>query len=278
MTGEAVFVFALIAVAAALMASNRVRFDVVALLVVVALILSGVLTVGEALAGFGSSVVILVACLLIVGEMLDRTGVARAVGDWILKKGGSNATRLLIVVMAGAALLGSVMSSTAIVAIFIPIVLRIAAETNLNASRMLIPMSYAALISGMLTLIASPPNLVVSEELKVAGYDGFGFFSFTPVGLAVLVVAIVYILFIGRRLLPDEAFPGDADDGRHGADGVGHIVGAVCECHAACRDDHQYGEHPLDRDIVKALLGLGVRLDAHDKESADERRDQATYH
>ena len=205
MTGEAVFVFALIAVAAALMASNRVRFDVVALLVVVALILSGVLTVGEALAGFGSSVVILVACLLIVGEMLDRTGVARAVGDWILKKGGSNETRLLIVVMAGAALLGSVMSSTAIVAIFIPIVLRIAAETNLNASRMLIPMSYAALISGMLTLIASPPNLVVSEELKVAGYDGFGFFSFTPVGLAVLVVAIVYILFIGRRLLPDES-------------------------------------------------------------------------
>lgn len=204
MTGEAGFVFALIAVAGGLMASNRVRFDIVALLVVLALMLSGVLSTGEALAGFGSSVVILVAALLVIGEMLDRTGVARAVGDWILKKGGSNETYLLILIMAGAGILGSVMSSTAVVAIFIPIVLRIAAETSLNSSRMLMPMSYAALISGMLTLIATTPNIVVHEELKASGFDGFGFFSFAPVGIAVLVVAIAYMLFIGRRLLPGE--------------------------------------------------------------------------
>ena len=85
------------------------------------------------------------------------------------------------------------MSPTAVVAIVVPIVLRIAAETNLNASRMLMPMSYAALISGMLTLIATTPNLVVHEELKYAGYEGFGFFSFAPVGLAVLVAAIDYL-------------------------------------------------------------------------------------
>ena len=205
MSAEVIFVFALIAVAGGLMASNRVRFDIVALLVVLALMLSGVLTAGEALAGFGSSVVIVVAALLVIGEMLDRTGVARAVGDWILKKGGSNETRLLILIMAAAGILGSVMSSTAIVAIFIPIVLRIAAETKLNASRMLMPMSYAALISGMLTLIATTPNIVVHEELKTSGFDGFGFFSFAPVGIVVLVVSIVYVLFIGRRLLPGEA-------------------------------------------------------------------------
>jgi di/tricarboxylate transporter len=205
MSGETIFVFALIAVAAVLMASNRVRFDIVALLVVLALMLSGVLSVGEALSGFGNPVVILVAGLLVVGEMLNRTGVAAAMGDYILKKGGSSETRLLIVIMAGAALLGAVMSSTAVVAIFIPIVLRVAAETGHNASRMLMPMSYAALISGMLTLIATTPNLIVSEELKYAGYEGFGFFSFAPVGLAVLVVAILYILLIGRRLLPRAA-------------------------------------------------------------------------
>ncbi|MDJ0893065.1 MAG: SLC13 family permease [Gammaproteobacteria bacterium] len=205
MTGEIIFVFAVIGVAAVLMASNRVRFDMVALLVVLALMLSGTLSVGEALSGFGSSVVILVAGLLVVGEMLDRTGVARAVGNVILKKGGTNETRLLVVIMIGAALLGSVMSSTAIVAIFIPIVLRVAAETNLNASRMLLPMSYAALISGMLTLIASPPNLVVSEELKAAGFSGFGFFSFTLLGMAVLAVSIFYMVLMGRRLLPEES-------------------------------------------------------------------------
>ena len=204
MSNETTFVFGLIAVAAGLMASNRIRFDTVALLVVLALMLSGVLTVGEALAGFGSPVVILVAGLLVVGEMLDRTGVANAIGDWVLKKGGSNETRLLIVIMVAAAMLGAVMSSTAVVAIFIPIVLRVAAETNVSASRMLMPVSYAALISGMLTLIATTPNLVVHEELKYAGYEGFGFFSFTLVGVAVLVVAVVYILLVGRRLLPSE--------------------------------------------------------------------------
>jgi di/tricarboxylate transporter len=118
MVSDTNFVFGLIAVAAALMASNKIRFDVVALLVVLALMLSGVLTVGEALSGFGSSVVILVAGLLVVGEMLGRTGVAAAIGDWILKKGGGNETRLLVVIMSAAAMLGAVMSSTAVVAIF----------------------------------------------------------------------------------------------------------------------------------------------------------------
>ncbi|MBT8134810.1 MAG: SLC13 family permease, partial [Gammaproteobacteria bacterium] len=211
MTNDAIIVFSIIAIAAALMASNRVRFDIVALLVVMALMLSGVLSIGEALAGFGSSVVAMVAGLLVIGEMLARTGVAQAVGDWILKKGGSNETRLLILIMLGAALLGAVMSSTAIVAIFIPIVLRIAAETGHNASRMLIPMSYAALISGMLTLIATTPNIVVHEELKEAGFSGFGFFSFAPVGLAVLVVAIIYILFIGRKMLSGDTDISAAD-------------------------------------------------------------------
>ncbi len=202
MSGETLFVFGLIVAAAVAMASNRIRYDIVALLVVVALMLSGVLTVGQSLAGFGSVVVILVAGLLVIGEMLARTGVASAVGDWILKKGGTSETRLLVVIMAAAALLGSVMSSTAIVAIFIPIVLRVAAEAKLHASRMLIPLSYTALISGMLTLIATSPNIVVNEELKGAGFEGFGFFGFTLIGLVVLVVAIVYFLLLGRRLLP----------------------------------------------------------------------------
>lgn len=212
MTPETVFVFALIGVAGALMASNRVRFDIVALLVVLALMLSGVLTVEESLAGFGSPVVALVAGLLVVGEMLSRTGVARLVGDGILKYGGANEARLLVMVMVGAALLGSVMSSTAVVALFIPIVLRIAAATRLNASRMLIPLSYASLISGMMTLIATTPNIIVHEQLKSAGFAGFGFFSFSPVGLAVLVVAIGYVLILGRRLLGKRE--GSSDESR----------------------------------------------------------------
>ena len=111
----------------------------------------------------------------------------------------------MALIMLRAGLLGSIMSSTAVVAIFIPIVLRIAAETKLNSSRLLMPMSYAALISGMLTLIATTPNIVVHEELKEAGFTGFGFFGFTVVGLAILVVAVAYMLLFGRRLLTAEA-------------------------------------------------------------------------
>lgn len=201
MTGETVFVFSLIGFAGALMASNRVRFDVVALFVVLALMLSGVLTVEEALSGFGSPVVALVAGLLVLGEMLSRTGVARVVGDWVLKHGGQSEARLIALVMGCAALLGAVMSSTAVVALFIPIVLRIAAETSLNSARMLIPLSYASLISGMMTLIATTPNIIMHEQLRTTGFDGYGFFSFTPVGLAVLLVCIIYILLVGRHVL-----------------------------------------------------------------------------
>ena len=159
---QAGFVFSLIITATVMMASNRVRYDMIALLVVLALMLSGVLTVAEALGGFGNSVVILIAGLLVIGEMLDRTGVARTVGDWILAKGGKNEVRLLTLIMLSSALLSAIMSSTAVVAIFIPVILRIASQTGLNPSKLLLPMSYAALVSGMLTLIATPPNLVIS--------------------------------------------------------------------------------------------------------------------
>ncbi len=212
MSADAQFVFALTAIAAAMMASNRVRFDLVAMIVVLALVLSGVQTPDQALSGFGSTVVIMVAGLLIIGEMLDRTGVARSVGDLILKKGGGDETRLLVLLMIGAAILGSVMSSTAIVAIFIPIIVRIASETGLAKSRLLLPMSYAALISGMLTLIATPPNLVVSDSLVESGFAPLGFFSFFPIGAAILMAAIAYFLLIGKRLLGE----GDVEDAMGG--------------------------------------------------------------
>ena len=159
MLSDTNIVFLLIAVTAALMASNKLRFDIIALLVVLVLMLTGILSAAEALSGFGSPVVMLVACLLVVGEMLDRTGVAAAIGNWILRKGGDSENRLYLVIMGSAGILGAVMSSTAVVAIFIPIILRIAREKGIRASSLLMPMSYAALISGMLTLIATTPNL-----------------------------------------------------------------------------------------------------------------------
>lgn len=204
MTADMLIVFSIVGVASVLFASGRVRLDVVALLVVLALVFSGILSVRESLAGFGDPVVILVAGLLVLGEALTRTGIAFSIGQWLTRIGGDGEVRMIVLLMLVSGVLGSVMSSTAIVAVFIPVVLNIAAKTNLNASRLLIPMSYAALISGMLTLIATTPNLVVSEELGGSGYESFNFFSFTPIGLGVLLAAIAFMALVGRFLLPGD--------------------------------------------------------------------------
>jgi di/tricarboxylate transporter len=158
--------------------------------------------------------VLLVAGLLVVGELLDRTGVVQSVGAWIIRAGGGSETRLLVLIMVSAALLSGVMSSTAVVAIFIPIVLKVAAKTKLNAKRMLMPMAYAAMISGMLTLIATAPNLVVSYELVESGYRPLGFFSFFPIGVVILIIGIVYVLLIGRRMLGGEGESEEKSAGR----------------------------------------------------------------
>ena len=202
MSGDMLFVFGLLLVTVILFVSDRVRLDVVAMSVILVLMLSGLLTPGEALAGFGDPVVLLIAGLFVVGEALYRTGVAFAVGDWLMRVAGTNELRLLVMLMLVVAGLSAFMSSTGAVAIFIPIVLSLAARAGISPSRLLLPIALASLMGGMLTLIGTPPNLVVSIQLEREGLDPFSFFSFTPIGLLVLAVGIGYMLVVGRHFLP----------------------------------------------------------------------------
>ena len=202
MTGEAIFVFGLLFVTIVLFISDRLRLDVVAIMVILALMLSGLLSPEEALAGFGDPVVLLIGGLFVIGEGLFRTGIAHAVGNWLMEVAGTNETRLMVLLMLVVAVLSAFMSSTGAVAIFIPIALSLAAKAGLSPSRLLMPMAIASLIGGMLTLIGTPPNLVVSTQLERAGLEPFGFFSFTPMGLLILLVGLGYVLTIGRAFLP----------------------------------------------------------------------------
>lgn len=179
---------------------NKPRMDVVALLVIVALPLTGVLSIEEAVAGFSDPSVLLIAALFVIGDGLVRTGIAYKLGDWMAHQAGSSETRLIVLLMLTVAGLGSVMSSTGVVAIFIPVVMSVAVRMNIPAARLMMPLSFAGLISGMLTLVATPPNLVVSSELIRQGLDGFHFFSFTPIGLVILFCGIGYMLFARRWL------------------------------------------------------------------------------
>ena len=209
MTDQMLLVFGILAGAVGLFAWGRPRADIVAILVVLALMVSRVLTPQESLAGFGDPVVILIAAIFIVSEALVNTGVAHRLGEVVLKAGGGHETRLIVLIMILAGGIGAFMSSSAIVAMFIPVVLAIAHKTGLNRKRLLMPLSVAALISGMMTLIASSPNMIIENTLRARGLAPLRFFSWTPFGLAGLATGIAFML-AGRRLLSPQRTAEDA--------------------------------------------------------------------
>jgi di/tricarboxylate transporter len=211
MSFELGIVLALLASAIVMFAIGKPRMDAVALLMLTALPLTGVLSMNEALAGFSDGNIVLIAALFVVGDGLVRTGIARRLGDWLTNTAGSDEGRLIVLLMVVVCGLGATMSSTAVTAIFIPVVLRISQRTGTSPSRLLMPLSAAALISGMTTLVATAPNLVVNSELvsfleRQGNEDttGFQFFSFTPFGLPILVLGIMYML-VARRWLSGDA-------------------------------------------------------------------------
>ena len=209
MTEQMLIVFGILAGAVVLFACGRPRVDIVAILVVLALMLSRVLTPQESLAGFGDPVVILIAAIFIVGEALVNTGIAHRLGEAVLEAGHGNEARLIVLIMMLAGGIGAFMSSSAVVAMFIPVVLTVANKTRLNRKRMLMPLSIAALTSGMMTLIASSPNMIVENTLRAHGVAPLGFFSWTPFGIAVLTAGIAFML-LGRRLLSKQTADDDA--------------------------------------------------------------------
>lgn len=205
MSQELIIVLLLLLAAIIAFMINKPRMDVVAVCALLALPVTGSVTLDQALAGFSDSSVLIVAVFFIIGDGLVRTGVAFRVGDWLVRQSKNSETRLIVLLMISVALLGSVMSSTGIVAIFIPIVLSIATKMKADTRRLMMPLSFAGLISGMLTLVSTAPNLVVAAQLQQAGYKSFEFFSFTPIGLIILFVGVFYMLFARRFLSKNSA-------------------------------------------------------------------------
>jgi len=203
MTYEAWIVLGILAIAIVLFVTELLRVDVVAIGVVIALTLTGILTPNEAISGFSNSAVIIIGALFVVGGAISQTGLAGMIGRRVLRIAGTNERKLTIVLFLAVALLSSFMSNTGTVAVLLPAVVILARTANISPSKLLIPMAYGSLVGGAMTLIGTPPNLIVSEVLMNAGYEPFTFFSFMPAGLVLVFVGIVYMLVIGRHLLPD---------------------------------------------------------------------------
>jgi di/tricarboxylate transporter len=184
---------------------DRLRVDVVALLVLLALILAGLITPTEAFAGFSSPAVITVWAIFIVSGGLFHTGVANIIADWLLQVTGNSVTRLTGVLMSTVGLMSGVMNNVGATAVLMPAVVNISRRMRINASRLLMPLAFGSLLGGMTTLIGTPPNILVSDALRVAGLEPFSLLDFTPVGLVALVGGIAYTVLLGRRLLPDRS-------------------------------------------------------------------------
>jgi di/tricarboxylate transporter len=211
MDREVVLVFFFLLATIALFVSDWLRLDVVALLSLLALSLSGILTPAEALAGFSDPIVVMIAGLFVVGGGLFRTGVASRMGFLLAGIAGTSRLRLTAVLMLSAGVLSGFLSSTGTVAVMLPVTVMLARNAQISPSKLLIPLAFASLLGGMLTLIGTPPNIVVSNQLQAEGLAPFGFFDFTPIGLLMLLLGVGFMLTIGSRLLPDRAPTGAAD-------------------------------------------------------------------
>ncbi len=194
---------AILLIALILFITEYIRLDLVALGVMVALMATNILTIEEGLAGFSNKAVISIGALFIVGGAVFQTGLAGAIAQRILGVARGDAIRLLIILMVAIAVMSAFISSTGVVALMLPAVASIARSLKTSTSKLMIPMAMGALFGGALTLIGTPPNLLASEALREAGLPPFDFFSFTPIGLVLLVVGVIYMVLIGRHLLPD---------------------------------------------------------------------------
>lgn len=191
--------------AVALFATERYRLDLIGFGALTLLLVSGILTVPEALAGFSDPSVHMIAGLFIVGAAVFETGLAERFGNLIERIGGQSQTRLLLSILLAASFLSAFLSSTGTVALMVPVVLSLARKAHLSPSKLMIPLAFATLLGGLLTLIATAPNLVVSTALESAGYAPFAFFDFTGPGLCLVAGGIAFLLTLGPKLLPDRA-------------------------------------------------------------------------
>lgn len=193
---------------------GKIRADIVALCALTALILLGILTPEEALAGFSSTVIIMMVGLFVVGGAILQTGLAKAVSQKIMKLAAGSDTRMFLLVVIVTSAIGAFVSNTGTVALMMPIVVSMAVQSGTQPARLLMPLAFASSMGGMLTLIGTPPNLVIQDALTAAGYEPLGFFSFFPVGVICIVTGIVVMLPLSKKFLYKKKGSGKHNSGR----------------------------------------------------------------
>jgi len=205
MTLDIAFVLGILAISLVLFISEVIRMDLVALLVLGALAISGLVTADQAFDGFSNGAVITVWAMFILSEGITRTGIADIIGRQVMRLGGRREFTMIVVIMITGAVLSAFMNNIGVAALMLPVVVQVARRTRIPASRLLMPLAYSTLLGGLMTLIGTPPNLLISASLARFGYEPFKLFDFTPLGGAVMVIGVLFVALFGRFLLPKQA-------------------------------------------------------------------------
>lgn len=272
MNGPMILTFVILTLTILVFILDVFRVDVVALLALLALVLTGLITSEQALAGFANSTVVTIAGLFVVGGALFRTGVADWLGDQLLRLAGSSEARLLIVLMLGTAALSGFLSNTGTVAVLLPAVVAAAWRIRSAPSRLLLPMAFAAQVGGLLTLIGTPPNIVVTNTLRSAGQRPFGFFEFSLIGLPLVAVVTAYMLVAGRRWLPHREMEGRAEP----ALSAGELADAYQLEKSLFRLRARRGSPLAGKTLAESRLGRDYGVTVLRVERAGEGRERAS--
>jgi di/tricarboxylate transporter len=199
---EIVLVLIILAVAVTLFATEWIRMDLVSLMVLLALGLTGLVSVEEAFSGFSNPAVITVAAMFVISASIASTGATGKLGEKLLQVAGTSETRLIIVIMLTVATFSAFINNIGSTAVLMPLVITIARKTNIPPSKLLMPLAFGSLMGGVCTLIGTPPNILMNALMEQYTGETFSMFDFTPVGVAIVVTGTLYMAFIGRHLLP----------------------------------------------------------------------------
>lgn len=210
LTPQQIILFAILLISIAVLFTEKIRNDIVALLIVLALYLSGILTVDNALSGFGSQPAIVVAAVFVLGAALRQTGLSDQIGNRIGALAGSSYGRAIAVIMPSVALMSAFTHHVTTTAMMLPVTLNLSRERHIPASKLLMPLSFAASLGTTITIIGAPAFLIASESLQRAGRPPLGVFSIAPIGLAITIAGVVFMLTLGRFLLPAYQGAGDS--------------------------------------------------------------------
>ncbi|MBR1956589.1 MAG: SLC13 family permease [Bacteroidales bacterium] len=246
-------------ISAILFVSGKVRSDLVAICALLALLLCQVLTPTEALSGFSNTTVIMMVGLFIVGGGIFQTGLAKMIGSKVMTLAGNSELRLFLLVMIVTSAIGMFVSNTGTVALMLPIVVSMAAAAGTSSRRLLMPLAFASSMGGMMTLIGTPPNLIVSDTLASAGFESLGFFSFLPVGLVTLGVGILYLLPASKMLTAKDKVKDGKDSGKSFKELVKEygVSDNLFRVHIKSHDSKAIGQTVVDLNIYREY-GINV--------------------